>query len=209
MQDDLNHDAVLRDTHMMGIDPNIPFYDLNLAGIQGVPAPVARPSRPETETNAPTFSLPDTSVPPLAAYDLTGPGINLHPAFTADPLLPDLARYDHPYGLIIHTNIPEDPTTATLLIDDHPDGLDITHDILAIDPLVPDLQHPDLAQQTHMQERPGDLDASALQVMYLGATYQQLEDKAYPEVFMDQTGVNTLRSRHMDLLMRGLDAEEQ
>lgn len=211
MQDDLDHDAVLRDTHMMGIDPDIPFYDLNLAGAQGVPAPtsLARPSRPETGTNAPTFSLPDTSVPPLAVYDLSGPGIDLYPVFTADPLLPDLSHYDHPYGLTILPNTLQDPAVADLIIDDRPGGLDITHDMLAPDPLLPDLQHPELAQQTHMQERPGELDASALQVMHLGATYQQLDDKAYPEVFMDQTGMNTSRSRHMDLLMRGLDAEEQ
>src|SRR5260370_39534 len=106
---------------MMGIDPNIPFYDLNLAGTQGVPAPVARPYHLETETHAPMFSLPDTSVPPLAAYDLTSPGIDLYPAFTADRLVPDLSHYDHPYGLAILTNTLEDPAMADLLIYDRPD----------------------------------------------------------------------------------------
>jgi len=76
----------------------------------------------------------------------------------------------------------------------------------APDRLLPDLQHPDLTVQ--MQDRPAELDPSALHVMHLDLTYQQLNQKTYPEVFMDQSGTNTTRSRHMDLLMRGLDAEE-
>jgi hypothetical protein len=212
MQDDLYRGSVLRDAHMMGINPDIPFHDLNLAGAQGVPSPdsLARASHPAAETNAPTFALPDTSVPPLAAYDLVGPGINLHAAFAADPQVPDLSDYDHPYGLDILPDMPtlEDPA-STVWPGEGLNGQDIPHDLLAADPLVPDLQHPDLTQQRHMQERPGDLAASALGVMHLGATYQQLADKAYPEVFMDQAGMNTPRARHMDLLMRGLDEEEQ
>lgn len=79
---------------------------------------------------------------------------------------------------------------------------------LTPDPLLPDLQHPDLTPQVQMQDRPADLDPSALQVMHLDLTYQQLDQKTYPEVFMDQSGTNTTRSRHMDLLIRGLDTEE-
>src|SRR6266487_3900649 len=175
MQDNLDLDNVLRDVQMMGIDPNMPFFELNLAGTQGVPSPttLASASRPSSAGNAPTFTLPDSGVPPFAAY----------------PQLPDLSDYAHPYGLAIQPALPEDSA-----------------DLLASD--LPDLQHPDLTQQVHMQERPGDLDASALHIMHLEATYQQLNDKAYPEVFMDQSGINTTRTRHLDLLMRGLDAEE-
>ncbi len=191
MQDNLDLDNVLRDVQMMGIDPNMPFFELNLAGTQGVPSPttLASASRPSSAGNAPTFTLPDSGVPPLAAYDLTAPGIDLHAPFAADPQLPDLSDYAHPYGLAIQPALPEDSA-----------------DLLASD--LPDLHHPDLTQQVHMQERPGDLDASALHIMHLEATYQQLNDKAYPEVFMDQSGINTTRTRHLDLLMRGLDAEE-
>ena len=192
MQDDLFRDDISRDTHMMGIDPQLPFYDLNLAGAQGIPAvnDVAHATMPPA-SNAPTFTRPDTGVPDLAPYDLIGPGIDLHSALPADPLLPDLSEYAHPYGL----DILQDAS--------------LQHDLAQIDPLLPDLQHPDLTQQTHMPERPGDLAADALHAMHLDLTYRELDDKAYPEVFMDAAGSNTTRSRHMDLLMRGLDEEEQ
>ncbi|HEV2661435.1 MAG TPA: hypothetical protein VGU68_12585 [Ktedonobacteraceae bacterium] len=190
MQDNLDQNNVLKDVQMMGIDPDIPFYDLNLAGSQGVPAPSQLAHSTSPETNAPTFTYPNATVPPLAAYDLTEPGIDLHDPCAADPQLPDLADYAHPRGLAIQ--LPLWPDTATMQASD-----------------LPDLQHPDLTQQAHMQERPGDLDASALQVMHQQANYQQLDDKAYSEVFMDQSGMNTSSSRHMDLLMRGLDAEER
>jgi hypothetical protein len=40
-------------------------------------------------------------------------------------------------------------------------------------------------------------------------TVAQVADKDYPEVFMDQSGVNNTRSRHMTLLMDGLEDEER
>jgi hypothetical protein len=198
--------------HMMGISPNVPFYDLNLAGAQGVPAPDRPAQSPAAASgNAPTFSGPDMRAPALAPYDLSQPGIDFYPALQADPLLPDLDDYDHPSGLDIWptTSGSIDPSLADHLLDDRPTGLDVTHDATEPDPPLPDLQHPDLTPQVRMLDRPGDLDASALSIMHLGATYQQLDDKGYPEVFMDQAGMNTSRTRHMDLLMRGLDAEER
>lgn len=190
MQDDLFPTDTSRDTALMGIDPHLPFYDLNLAGSQGTPtvSNIARAATPPT-SNAPTFTQPDTQVPELAPYDLAEPGIDLDSAVSADPLLPDLSEYPQPYGLAIQ------PST--------------TSDLALIDPLLPDLQHPDLTQQAHMSERPGDMALDALQTMHLDTTYQQLDDKNYPAVFMDASGTNTTRSRHMDLLMHGLDQEEQ
>ncbi len=190
MQDDLFPINTSRDAPLMGIDPQLPFYDLNLAGSQGIPAAnnIAHATMPPM-SNPPTFTRPDTDVPELAPYDLTEPGINLHSTLSADPLLPDLSEYTHPYGLTIQPS----PGNAPL----------------QIDPLLPDLQHPDLTQQMHMPERPGDLASDALQAMHQDATYQLLDDKTYPAMFMDATGSNTTRSRHMDLLMHGLDQEEQ
>ena len=52
-------------------------------------------------------------------------------------------------------------------------------------------------------------DAIVCRAASTATTYQQLDDKAYPEVFMDQSGMNATSTRHMDLLMRGLDAEER
>jgi len=198
MSDEPSIDAsALEQLHLLGISTSMPFYDLNLAGVQGVPPPeqIARAVNPREplELNTATFTLPETSVPPLRPYDLTEPGIDLHAEFAADPLLPDLTSYDLPYGLQYERD----------------QGQSLSQDLVEPDPLLPDLQHPDLTQQTHMLDRPGDLDASALDVMHTSVTYQLLDAKAYPEIFMDATGMNNSRSRHMDLLMHGLDAEER
>jgi hypothetical protein len=190
MQDNFDQDNALKDMQMMGIDPDVPFHDLNLAGTQGVPAPSQLAHSPSPEINAPTFTQPASAVPPLATHDLTGPGIDLHNPYAADPQLPDLSDYAHPRGLAIQ--LPLWPDSSASQASD-----------------LPDLQHPNLKQQAHMQDRPGDLDASALHVMHQQANYQQLDDKGYPQVFMDQPGVNASSTRHMDLLMRGLDAEER
>ena len=102
-----------------------------------------------------------------------------------------------------------DPQTADLLQYDTPSGLAINHSPLMADPLVPDLQNPDLTQQVHMTERPGDLDCSALGVMDGTATGRVVARKDYPTVMMDQVGMNNTRSRRMTLLMDGLHDEER
>jgi hypothetical protein len=67
MHDNLFDDDTLRDAYLMGIDPHLPFYDLNLAGAQGIPdvRTIASAVQPAT-ANAPTFTAPDSSVPALA-----------------------------------------------------------------------------------------------------------------------------------------------
>jgi hypothetical protein len=191
MHDNLFDDDTLRDAYLMGIDPHLPFYDLNLAGAQGIPdiSTIASAVQPAT-ANAPTFTAPDSSVPQLAPYDLIGPGIDLQSSQATDPLLPDLSEYARPYGL------------------DFPQDTALPQALAQIDPLLPDLQHPDLTAQTQMPDRPGDLASDAIDAMHLDLTYQQLDDKTYPAVFLDQAGDNSTRARHMDLLMRGLDEEE-
>ncbi len=200
-----------QDLRLMGISPNVPFYDLNLAGTQGTPSPdqlAHPPSSPEI--NPPTFTLPDMHTPSLTPYNLAGPGIDVYTGLSPDPAIPDLEQYPHPYGLDLN---PDNPLAAeaSLIAQpsyDRPGDLDITRDPMVPTPLLPDLQHPELTPQAHMQDRPADLDPSALQTMHLSAIYQQLDDKTYPAVFMDQSGMNANWSRRMDLLMRGLNAEE-
>lgn len=91
---------------------------------------------------------------------------------------------------------------------ERPQGLSIIDNPLAPDPTLPDLQHLDFRQEVQMpvDERPGSLDPTALAVMD-PATAAQVADKNYPEVFMDQRGMNDARVRHMTLLMRGLREE--
>lgn len=203
------------DINRMGIDgtDSTLHYELNLAGVQGVPAPdeLAHPQSTPL-SNVPTFTQPDFTVPSFKSYDLTAPGIDYFHELSVDPALPDLTEYEHPRGLDVQgiaLHMP-DPQLADLLQYDTPLGLSITNHPLFPDPLLPDLQHPDLEQQLHMpaDERPGDLDPSALYVMD-PATSAQVADKDYPEVFMDQSGMNDTRSRHMTLLMGGLRDEER
>ncbi len=203
---------------LLGLDPNQPLYDLNLAGAQGVPSPqmLAQPN------STPTILLPDFGtqsydIPSMKPYDLTGPGITYMPEFAADPALPDLEEYAHPYGLDLSMQaadpqlVSDVPTPAEITSSLYPglgfSTLNVQHKVTDVDPLVPDLQYPDLTQQTQMpvDERPGDLDPSALDVMHATLSYQQASDSTYPEAWMDSRGMNTTRSRHLSLLNDGLD----
>ena len=198
---------------MGGIDPRAPIPTLNLAGVEGVPPPAQLAKHTPNITHAPDFGIPDFSQPDLKSYDLTGPGIDYAygSEYAPDPLLPDLTDYSHPIGLDIQRNdlLAVDPPLPDLLRYDIPDGITVYHHPLDADPLLPDLQNPQLTQDVHMSQRPGDLDASALQQMHMQPTYQQLDSVLYNQVFMDQSGMNNSRRRHFDLMMRGLDAEEQ
>ncbi len=199
---------------MGGIDPQAPISVLNLAGIEGVlpPSQLVRPI--PNQVNMPDFGEPDFSQPAIQPYDLTEPGITYaHGSeFAPDPALPDLDEYRHPYGLDIYNQssadmFAPDPLTGDLLNYDLPNGVRVQRDPREPDPLLPDLQHSPLTQDVHMIDRPGDLDPSALQQMHQSPDYQQFGSVPYNQVFMDQSGVNSTRRRHYDLLMHGLDEE--
>ena len=173
---------------------------------------------PSDQLHGPDFGVPDFSVPALKPGDLSTPGIALDVfgEFDADPAVPDLTEYSRPEGLDIHNlqgdgpaMFRPDPLLDDLLDYDVPGGASVQHDPTSPDPLVPDLQHPQLTPGVEMMSRPGDLAPEALDVMHAQLTYQQLDDVPYSQVFMDQSGMNTTRRRHMDLLMHGLDSEEQ
>lgn len=204
----------------LGLDPSQPLYELNLAGVQGVPPPqtLAHPHDPPT-INLPDFGTQHYDVPPMKPYDLTGPGITSMPEFAADPALPGIDAYAHPYGLDLSLQqmnadpllAADVPTASEIASNLYPglgfSTLDVLHNLTDADPLVPDLQFPDLTQQTRMpaDERPGDLDPSALDVLHATSTYQQTSNSVYPEAWMDQRGMNSTRSRHLSLLNDGLD----
>lgn len=206
MHNDLPQDDAAEQLAMLGRVPGMSYYDLNLAGSQGVPTPDSLARPPATaELNAPTFIEPDMRQPQLAEGDLSEPAIAIQSPLAVDPSLPALATYDQPIGLTIYSafdaQTPDPWSSADL------QGL--TNGGLTPDPLLPDLHHPDLTPQATMPDRPADLASSALQIMHVEKTYQQLANKTYPAIFMDQSGMNSSRSRHMDLLMGGLDAEER
>lgn len=200
---------------MGGIDPQAPIPTLNLAGVEGVPLPSQLARRSPNQVNTPDFGEPDFSQPGLQSYDLTEPGINYAygSEFAPDPMLPDLTEYRHPYGLDVQNQRPADlfmldPLVGALLDDNLPNGLTVLRDPQEPDPLLPDIQHPQLTQEVHMTERPGDLAPSALEQMHQSPAYQQFGTVPYNQVFMDQSGVNSTRRRHYDLLMHGLDTVE-
>jgi hypothetical protein len=197
-----------------GIDPQTPIPVLNLAGVEGVPSPTQLAQTDSKQIHEPDFGLPDFIQPSMQAYDLTEPGLTQiqNPLYAPDPLLPDLDEYRQPYGLTIHNRASggaADPFLDDLLRYDTPQGITILRDIYAPDPLLPDLQHPQLTQDVHMKQRPADLDASALQQLHASPLYQQLNSVPYRDVFIDQADMNTSGRRHYDLLFNGLDNERR
>ncbi len=215
-----------------GVDPNAPVPVLNLAGVEGVPPPsqLVR-SMPDNTIHLPDSDRPDFSQPALKLAAGNTPAITFEQRaeFAADPMLPDLDTYRQPYGLDIHnlagvsnssllpgddspnplvqSLFKPDPLLADLLNYELPSGASVCRDPLAPDPLVPDLQQPQMFPDVVMRNRPGDLDPDALQQMHLQPLYKQLDGVPYAQVFMDQSGMNTTQRRHYDLLISGLDSE--
>jgi len=200
----------------------MPRYDLNLAGSAGIPTPDQLVQRSLWDNSPPDFGVPDFSVPPLQSGDLGEPSLNFIPAFAPDPGMPDLSTIPHPFGVqmsngmevesVIAQDIPDESAIEHSLFDGLGfSGLSIISDIHQTDPSMPDLQHPQIQQQVTIaaNERPGDLDPAALDIMHASAQYKQIRAKTYPAVQMDQQGMNNHRSREFTLLMKGLDSEER
>lgn len=210
------------DLHMLGVDPDVPYFPLNLAG-GDLPLPrpatlAAQGMRGEDSPagNAPTFGAPDFDapdfdVPPLKPYDLTSPGIDAPAPLQPDAHTSDLLQFARPLGLDIYSAseapMQPDPFAPDLDDYDRPAGLAMPGPLMT-DPALHDLQAP-ILKQVEMPERPADLAPGALAAMRDDETYRQLGETPYRQVYMDAAGVNSTRRRHMDLLMRGLDDEER
>ena len=78
-----------------------------------------------------------------------------------------------------------------------------------VDPDLPDLQSPQLTQDVHMSDRPGDLASDALGEMHADPSYALLPTSHYNQLFMQQGGDNQRRERHLGLMYLGLDREER
>lgn len=146
------------------------------------------------------------------------PSLTLMSQFSPDPLLAEMNAFIHSSALDIHTQATDlDP----LLVSDIPtqaevdaslfaglgfSTLDVQSGISATEPLLPSLQDLDLSVPRPSQEdgRPGDLDPSAFDALHRTASYQQVASHSYPEVWMDQRGMNSTRTRHLTLLDDGL-----
>lgn len=231
MQTDLNPTGVGTpalqpyEVERMGIDPSIPYIDLDLAGSSGFPSPdfLARhgngpfgrgAAQDARKTNVPTFSTPDHSMPRLERSDLSNPDFDTVGFLQSEPYTGDLLQAAQPLGLDIfaaHASpLRSDPIAPGLDDYDHPADLAMPGPLMT-DPDLPDLLRQQPAQldlQAHMDGRPGELAGDALATMHGGADYAQLGSAPYRTVYMDIAGVNSARRRHMDLRMRGLDSEE-
>lgn len=198
----------------MGIDPAVPYYDLELANEFEVktPAELSAPSGIGSVTE-PTFRAPDMSMPGLQAGDLSGQGIDYINEFEPDPQTGDLLVFAKPGGLTMiaawNTDpLAPDPMAPDLDEYDHPSGLDMPA-AMTPDPTLPDLQTPDLEPEVHMQGRPGDLAANALGEVDADPTYNALPADSTNELWMQQDGDNQRRERHMGMMELGLDKEER
>lgn len=200
------------DVHLMGIVDNVPYYKLNLAGVDPLPnSPYNAPAG--ASLNGPTFGVQNYAVPPTRPYDLQSPGIDLVPELQVDPQVGDLLHFDAPHGLDItaasSTPLATDAMAPDLNVYDRPGNL-VLPEVLLVDPSLPDLQQPALAQQVNsmVDDRPADLSVEALSIMHDNANYQALHGADYQQLWMTQEGNNATRERHLGMLMDGLDQVE-
>ena len=204
-------DRANSELHLMDIAPDHPIA-LNLAHDQKPPTVQQLVQTVPLTMHPPTFTAPDFQVPELRNNTQVGTGmLDVFPPFAADPSLPGIHSYNDPYGVDVMADPigTQDPLLSGLFGYDQPASLAIITDERAKDSLQPDLTPaPEEIQPEMSEERPGNLAADALQLLHLDDTYQQLHSKHYPEIFMDQRGVNNVRSRHMSLLVQGLECEE-
>lgn len=154
----------------------------------------------------------------LQSQTLEEPSLTFVPALEPDPSLPDMGASAHLPTLDVYAHATDiDPLLArAVLMPQDVDmallsslgfsALDIQSGIAARGALAPAIQHPDLTVPLPSRDdgRPGDLDPSALDVLHATASYQQVAPHSYPEVWMDQRGVNSARTRHLTLLDDGL-----
>ncbi len=204
-----------------GYDPANPSPAApNLAGIEGMPTKAyIADMKPGTwkQNVGGDYIAPSTYNPTTRPYDLTEPGIDygIGGEFGPDPMLPDLTQYNQPMGLDIHNIVGTgdplwrpDPVLGDLTDFDVVSGLEVTNHPLDPDPTVPDLQNPQLVQDAHMLDRPGDLDASAIGIMHVDPTHIQDDGESYQSVFMDPTGMNNSRRRRSVLRDGGLHSTD-
>ncbi|HEY0756892.1 MAG TPA: hypothetical protein VGD98_23265 [Ktedonobacteraceae bacterium] len=198
--------------HKMGIVAGVPEYDLCLANEFEVRTPAQLAAAQGIGgVNTPSFSAPTGSVPTLRAGALSRAELDMPEPLAADPALADLTQFAQPGGLSIVAAssdlTPLEWVQAESWEHDRPAGLSIAGG-LQVDPLLPDLQDPQLEQDVYISDRPGDLASGALAEMAEDASYKRLPDHAYQALWMQQAGDNQRRERHLGMLYLGLEREE-
>lgn len=195
--------------NQMGISPNVPYFDLGLAQTPDL----AFEQYPQANNS--TFTAPSLLGPTNKPYDLQAPGIDHIPEMQPDPYAGDLLQFDHPQGLTLFAinqpdplAIPVDPMLPDLADYDRPDNL-LMPSVMTIDPSMPDLQSPTLAQDVHMPGRPGDLVDSNGNSPDLGPDGDNDDDDGPMPPYNQEYQAPGLshRQRKQDMLYRGLKGE--
>ncbi len=194
---------------MMGISPDVPYYDLALADTPDL----AYEQYPQAKD--PTFTAPSMTVPTNRPYDLQAPGIDHVAELSPDPYTGDLLSFDHPLGLSLfavnQSNPlagPPDPMLPDTDDYDRPDNL-MMPSPMTVDLSLPDLQSPDLEQDVQMSDRPGNMGMSNGTGPDLGPDGDNDDDDGpmppYDEEY--QTPGMSHRQRKQDMRYRGLKGE--
>ncbi len=179
--------ADLERLRLLGLSPQQPFHDLNLAGSQGVPTPrqIAHPRQP-TSYHKPDYGKPDRHVPDLQRTDLSTPDLTIYAANASAPMLLEDDN-EEPYSLDITDTLPE---SLFAMQDD----------------LLPDMQA--TLEPTLMAEQPAEMAPDARALLASLPMEQLVADKSYPAVQMDQRDYNAALARHLTLLLSGLRDED-
>ncbi len=168
--------------------------------------------RMDGAVHEPTFTRPDASVPDLLTGESSGKALAKQEIFAPDPLIGRLLQFDRPEDLTIISATADplavSPEYPDLNYHERPEDLAMPGPLL-VDPALPDLQQPDLQAEAQMPARPGELASNALEEMQNDETYQTLPTDDYRELYMQQQGNNSHRSRHMGMLELGLEREER
>jgi hypothetical protein len=222
------------DLALLGLDPAQPRSALNLAGADDpLPTPDALTNDGEPQAGdlagnpveivAPTFTAPDMSQPQLqGSAGLTNDGITWLAGEQVDPALPDLEQYAQPFALDIYSSSSanpnaDEPWLSDILLDgqvpaleteDGAEALDVLHGQAHVaDPLLAELQPPQLEPEVRMDDHPGSLADDALSDLHASPDYQDLPYG----VTMNNNNLlqpgSTRRTRHEALQFLGLDAQ--
>jgi hypothetical protein len=173
----------------------------------------------------PDSTAPDTTTPPLErdGDPSTGYGLRVHGRWEPDPLLPDLSQYDQPAAVDVTSAETIQPAPETDYAHDILDQADLdaaldgqpglgftrltVHTGLdASDPLLGVMNHAPTEEHMVPDPRPGDLAPQAVTALHDmdNPDVAAVANKPYNEVYSDASGNNSTRTRHMDLLIRGL-----
>lgn len=167
-----------------------------------------------SDLNPPDFATPDFSVPNLSMTDLAMPGFSMPDVQRPDPLLPDLTMPLIPPDLDRPIVDEPDPSSPDLTMPDIPGALDNIPDGLVLPAIdnhdAPGSYPPTMPPRSEviMDQRPGELDASALAELLDSPDARQLPPGLTPQTLYTAQGMTT-RLRRLGRLEPGLEDEER